>query len=65
MKTRTKVIFDEWVGKSVVALLNIPACILDPILRIDHSLTKTPFLKSVYLLRSSVIFSNFNFFNTF
>ena len=42
MKTKTKVIIDEWLGKSIVFLLNILARILGPILRIDHSLKKPP-----------------------
>src|SRR5436190_380083 len=42
MRTRTKVILDEWFGRSVVVLLNILARILGRILSIDHSLKKAP-----------------------
>ena len=42
MKTRTKVILDEWFGRSAVVLLNILARILGKILSIDHSLDKPP-----------------------
>lgn len=37
MKTRSKIILDEWFGKSAVLLLNICARILGKILSIDHS----------------------------
>ena len=42
MRTKTKIIIDEWLGKSIVFLLNILARLLGPILRIDHSLKKHP-----------------------
>jgi ADP-heptose:LPS heptosyltransferase len=38
MKTKKKVILDEWFGKGAVVLLNIAARILGKILRIDHSI---------------------------
>ncbi len=42
MRTKTKVIIDEWVGRSIVILLNVLARILGPIMRIDHSLKNKP-----------------------
>jgi ADP-heptose:LPS heptosyltransferase len=42
MKTRTKVILDEFFGKTAVFLLNVSARILGKILSIDHSLEKPP-----------------------
>ena len=42
MKTRTKVILDDWFGRSAVFLLNIFARILGKILSIDHTLDKVP-----------------------
>ena len=42
MKTKTKVILDEWIGKNIVLLLNLFARILGRILSINHSLEKAP-----------------------
>jgi hypothetical protein len=42
MRTKTKVILDEWIGRGIVLLLNILARILGLILRIDHSLKDKP-----------------------
>jgi ADP-heptose:LPS heptosyltransferase len=42
MRTKTKVILDEWFGRGFVILLNVVARILGLILRIDHSLAKKP-----------------------
>ncbi len=41
MKTRSKVILDEWFGKSAVVLLNLCARILGKLLSIDHTI-RTP-----------------------
>jgi ADP-heptose:LPS heptosyltransferase len=38
MKTRNKVILDEWLGKSAVVLLNLLARLLGKILSIDHTI---------------------------
>ena len=42
MKTRTKIILDDWIARLVVLLLNISARILGQLLRIDHRFKKNP-----------------------
>ncbi len=42
MKTRSKVVLDEWIGRLAVYLLNICARILGKILSINHSFEKIP-----------------------
>ncbi|REJ80870.1 MAG: glycosyltransferase family 9 protein [Bacteroidetes bacterium] len=42
MKTRTKIILDEWAGRAVVFALNILARILGRLLSIDHTFSKSP-----------------------
>jgi ADP-heptose:LPS heptosyltransferase len=42
MKTRTKVLLDEWFGKGAVLLLNLSARLLGALLSIDHSLERQP-----------------------
>ena len=42
MKTKTKIILDAWLGRTLVFLLNICARILGKILGIDHSFDRKP-----------------------
>jgi ADP-heptose:LPS heptosyltransferase len=42
MKTRTKIILDEWLGRAAVFLLNIIARVIGKIAHIDHSLNVPP-----------------------
>jgi ADP-heptose:LPS heptosyltransferase len=42
MRTRTKVILDEWIGRFVVLVLNVLARLFGAVLSIDHSLSKAP-----------------------
>ena len=42
MKTRSKIVLDEWIGRLVVYILNMFARILGKILSIDHSFEKIP-----------------------
>lgn len=42
MKTKSKVVLDEWVGRFIVYILNLFARILGKILGIDHSFEKIP-----------------------
>lgn len=42
MKTKSKVVLDEWIGRIVVYGLNFFARILGKILHIDHSFIKIP-----------------------
>jgi len=42
LKTRSKVILDEWIGRLIVNVLNLFARILGKILGINHSFDKIP-----------------------
>ncbi len=42
MKTKTKVILDEWIAKGSVMFLNIMARILGKVMHIDHTFPKNP-----------------------
>lgn len=42
MNTKTKVILDEWLGRSLVFFLNLSARLLGQILNIDHGFEKIP-----------------------